>query len=61
MAYMFWQEYYEGINIFFFKEYPKKIAGVDEEVEKRELSCTVGGRINWCSHYEKHYGDSSKS
>lgn len=50
----------KALTFFFFKEYPKKVAGVDEEVEKRELSCTVGGRVNWCSHYEKHYGDSSK-
>ena len=31
-----------------------------EGMEKRELSCIVGGNVNWCSHYEMQYGDSSK-
>ena len=22
-----------------------------EDVGKRELSCTVGGKVNWCGHY----------
>ena len=26
-----------------------------EGVEKRELSCTVGGNVSWCSHYGKQY------
>ena len=26
---------------------------------KREPSCTVGGKVNWCGHYGKHYGDFS--
>ena len=26
---------------------------VGEDVEKREHSSTVGGNINWCSHYWK--------
>ena len=25
----------------------------DEDVEKREPWCTVGGNVNWCSHYGK--------
>ena len=29
-------------------------------VEKREHSCTVGGNVNWCSHYGRRYGDSLK-
>ena len=29
-------------------------------VEKRELSYTVGGNVNWCNHYGKQYGSSSK-
>ena len=29
-------------------------------MEKRELSCTVGGNVNWCSHYGEQYGGSSK-
>jgi len=31
-----------------------------ESVEKRECSCTVGGNVNWDSHYERQYGDSLK-
>ena len=29
-----------------------------EDVEKRECSCTVGGNVNWYSHYGEHYGGS---
>ena len=29
-------------------------------VEKMEHSCTVGGNINWYSHYGEQYGDSLK-
>ena len=32
-----------------------------EGVEKREPSCTVGGNINWFSHYGRWYGDSLKT
>ena len=32
-----------------------------EGVEKRKPSCTVGGNVNCCSHYGKHYGDSSNN
>ena len=32
-----------------------------ESVEKRELSCTVGGNVNWYSHYGEQYGDSFKN
>ena len=32
-----------------------------EDVEKRELSCTVGGNANWCSRSEKQCGGSSKN
>ena len=31
-----------------------------EGVEKRELFCTVGGNINWYSHYGEQYGGASK-
>ena len=31
-----------------------------EGVEKREPSSTVGENVNWCSHYEKQYGDTLK-
>ena len=27
-----------------------------EGVEKRKLSCTVGGNIDLCSHYAEQYG-----
>ena len=39
----------------------KETAGVGKDVEKREHLCTVGGNINWYSHYRKHYGGSSKN
>ena len=29
-----------------------------EGVEKRECSCTVGGNVNWYSHYRRWYVDS---
>ena len=29
-----------------------------EDVEKREHSCTVGGNVNWYSHYGRRYGNS---
>ena len=31
-------------------------ANAGEGVEKRELSCTVGGNVSWCSHYGKQNG-----
>ena len=30
-------------------------------VEKRELSCTVGRNVKWYSHYRRRYGDSLKN
>ena len=38
-----------------------QIANVGENVEKRELSYTVGGNEDWCSHCGKQYKDFSKS
>ena len=32
-----------------------------EGVEKRELSNTVGGNVNWYSHYREQYGGSLKN
>ena len=32
-----------------------------EGMEKRETSNIVGGDVNWCSHYGKQYGGSSKN
>ena len=29
-----------------------------EGVEKREPCYTVGGNVNWCTHYGKQYGGS---
>ena len=29
-------------------------------MEKREPSYTVGGDVDWCSHYGEQYGDSLK-
>ena len=37
-----------------------QIRNVREDVEKREPLYTVSGNVNWCSHYGKLYGDSSK-
>jgi len=30
----------------------QEIRSVDEDVEKRELWCTAGKNVNWCSHWE---------
>ena len=38
-----------------------QIINAGEGVEKREPSYTVGGNVNWCSHYRKQYGGSSKN
>ena len=37
-----------------------KVINAGEDVEKREPSYTVGGNVNWCSHYGKQYGGSLK-
>ena len=31
------------------------------DLEKRKSSNTVGGNVNWYSHYGELYGDSSKN
>ena len=41
--------------------YHLKITSVGEDVEKREPLYTVGGNVNWCSHYGKQYRGSSKN
>ena len=33
-----------------------QITDVNEDMEKRELSYTVGGNVNWYSHYGKQWG-----
>ena len=32
-----------------------------KSVEKRELSYTIGGNVNWSSHYEEQHGGSLKN
>lgn len=39
----------------------QEITGVAEDLEKRETLHTVEGAANWCNHYKKQCGDSSKS
>jgi len=39
----------------------QEIISVDKDVEKRKHLCTVGGDVNWCSHYGKQYEGSSKN
>ena len=38
----------------------KKCLTAGEDVKKREPSYTVGGNVNWYSHYGKQYGISFK-
>ena len=38
-----------------------QITDAGEGVEKREPSNTVGGNINWCSHYGEQYGGCLKN
>ena len=38
----------------------QQMTSAGEDAETRELSCTAGGNVNWCSHYGKPYGSSSK-
>ena len=38
-----------------------KITSVGKDVKKTESLYTIGRKINWCSLYGKHYGDSSKN
>ena len=37
------------------------IINIGEDVERRELSHTVGGNISWYSHCRKHYGGFSRN
>ena len=39
----------------------QQITSVGEDMEKREHSCTVGGNVNWYSHYGEQYGGSLKN
>jgi len=38
----------------------QQITSIEEDAERKEPSCSVGGSVNWCSHYSKHYGGASK-
>ena len=38
-----------------------QMTNAGEGVEKREPSYTVGGDLNWCSHYREQYEYSSKN
>ena len=41
--------------------YMIKIARIGEDVEKKKPLYTIGGNVNWCSHYGKQFGGSSKN
>ena len=38
-----------------------RITSVGEDVEKNEASYTASGKVNWCSHCGKQYGEFSKT
>ena len=38
-----------------------QILNVEEGVEKKEPSCTVGGNVNWYNHYREQYGGLKKT
>ena len=38
-----------------------QIINAGESVEEKEPSYTVGGNVNWCSHYGEQYGGSLKN
>ena len=38
-----------------------QIINAGKGVEKREPFYTIGGNVNWCSHYRKQYGGSLKN
>ena len=38
----------------------QEITRTGKDAEKRELSYTVDGNVNWCSHYGRQYEDTSK-
>ena len=39
----------------------QQIVNARESVKKKELSNTVGGNVNWYSHYGEQYGGSLKN
>lgn len=38
----------------------EEITRIDQDLEKKERLCTVGGSVNWCSHYRNLCTGSSK-
>ena len=38
----------------------QEMTDVDEDAEKGESSCTIGGNASWCDHSGKQCGGSSK-
>ena len=56
---------YNEVTTSHWSEWPSlkslQITNAGEGVEKREPSYTVGGNVNWCRHYGKQYGGSSKN
>ena len=39
----------------------KMLTNTEEGEEKKELSCSIGGNVNWYSHYGEWYGDPLKN
>ena len=39
----------------------KTVTNVGKAVQKREPSYTVGGKVNWYSHYGKQFGGFSEN
>ena len=37
-----------------------QVTNAGEGMKKREPSCTIGGIVNWHSHYGEYYGGSQK-
>ena len=42
--------------IYLIEHKKEQMTNAEEGVEKREPSYTVGGNVNWYSHYGKQYG-----
>ena len=39
----------------------KSTNNAEDDVEKKEYSCTVGENVNWCSYYGEQYDYSIKT
>lgn len=48
----------KSMNNLYLKRNKKQV--MIRKTEKKELSYTVGGNVNWSSDYKKQYGDASK-